>query len=107
MKSWFEKNVKRVFGDAVNIPKPAFMKKISKTLLESRITLQQLESYLLDVEVREVYEKILEASGIPFLPPFQMSIAHIKIGKGLECADVIAEVNSELSPLGIKLSCPV
>ncbi len=107
MKSWFEKNVKRVFGDAVNIPKPAFMKKISKTLLESRITLQQLESYLLDVKVREEYEKILEASGIPFLPPFQMSIAHIKIGKGLECADVIAEVNSELSPLGIKLSCPV
>lgn len=106
MKSWFEKNVERVFGESVNVPKAAFMKKISMTLLESRITLQQLESYLLDVKVREKYEKILEASGIPFLPPFQMSIAHIRIGRGLDCEDIIVEVNSELSPLGIKLSCP-
>lgn len=106
MKPWFENNVKRVFGESVNVPKAAFMKKISKDLLETRITLQQLESYLLDVKVREEYERILEASGIPFLPPFQMSLAHIRIGKGLECDDIIAKVNSELSPLGIKLSCP-
>jgi len=106
MKSWFDKNVKRVFGDAVNVPKPAFMKKISMTLLETRISLQQLESCLLDEKVRGEYERILEASGIPFLPPFQMSLAHILIGKGLDCADIIVKVNSELSPLGIKLSCP-
>ena len=106
MKSWFEKNVKLVFGDAVNVPKPAFMMKISMTLLETRISLQQLESCLLDEKVRGEYERILEASGIPFLPPFQMSLAHILIGKGLDCADIIVKVNSELSPLGIKLSCP-
>lgn len=106
MRSWFEENVKRVFGEAVNVPKPAFMKKISMMLLETRTTLQQLEFYLLDETVKREYEKILDASNIPFLPPFQMSIAHILIGKKLECEDIITKVNSELSPLGIKLSCP-
>ena len=106
MRTWFEENVKRVFGEAVNIPKPAFMKKISMGLLETRTTLQQLENYLLDEAVRSSYNSILQASGIPFLPPFQMSLAHILIGKGMDCTDIIVEVNSELSPLGIKLSCP-
>jgi hypothetical protein len=106
MRSWFEQNVKRLFGESVNVPKPAFMKKISMILLETRTTLQQLESYLLDETVRSTYSGILDASGIPFLPPFQMSLAHILIGKGLDCTDVIVKVNSELSPLGIVLSCP-
>jgi len=106
MKSWFDKNVKRVFGDAVNVPKPAFMKKISTILLETRTTLQQMESYLLDETIRSTYLGIIEASGIPFLPPFQMSLAHILIGKGLDCTEIIQKVNSELSPLGIVLSCP-
>jgi len=106
MRSWFEENVTRLFGESVNVPKPAFMKKISMTLLETRTTLQQLESYLLDDSVRSMYLNILKASGIPFLPPFQMSFAHILIGKGLDCTDIITKVNSELSPLGIVLSCP-
>ncbi|MHA1138439.1 MAG: hypothetical protein ACTSSE_18315, partial [Candidatus Thorarchaeota archaeon] len=106
MRTWFEENVKRVFGEAVNVPKPAFMKKISMILLETRTTLQQLEAYLVDETVRSTYSGILEASGIPFLPPFQMSLAYILIGKGLDCMDIIKKVNSELSPLGIVLSCP-
>lgn len=107
MQSWFEENVKHVFGESVNIPKPAFMKKFSQMLLETRTTLHQLESYLLKEEIRSTYKGILEASNIPFLPPFQMSLAHILIGKGLDCNDVVTKVNSELSPLGIKLSCPL
>jgi hypothetical protein len=106
MRSWFEENVKRLFGEAVNVPKPAFLKKISMVLLETRTTLKQLESYLTDENVKSTYKSILDASGIPFLPPFQMSLAHILIGKGTECPDVIERVNSELSPLGIVLSCP-
>jgi len=106
MRTWFEENVKQLFGEAVNIPKPAFMKKISMVLLETRTTLQQLESFLLDENVTSTYSSILNASGIPFLPPFQMSLAHILIGKGLDCTSVINRVNSELSPLGIVLSCP-
>jgi len=106
MRTWFEENVKRLFGESVNVPKPAFMKKISMVLLETRTTLQQLESYLTDESVRSTYRSILDASGIPFLPPFQMSLAHILIGKGSDCTDIIAKVNSELRPLGIVLSCP-
>jgi hypothetical protein len=106
MKTWFEKNVKRLFGESVNVPKPAFMKKISMTLLETRITLLQLESFLTDEIVRSTYASILDESGIPFLPPFQMSLAHILIGKGFDCTDIIKRVNLELSPLGIVLSCP-
>ena len=106
MRTWLEENVKRLFGESVNIPKPAFMKKISMILLETRTTLQQLESHLTDDTVRSTYASILEASGIPFLPPFQMSLAHILIGKGLDCPDIVNKVNSELSPLGIVLTCP-
>ncbi|TFG30812.1 NYN domain-containing protein [Candidatus Thorarchaeota archaeon] len=106
IRSWFEENVKRVFGESVNVPKPAFMKKISMILLETRTTLQQMETYLLDESVRRLYLSILETSAIPFLPPFQMSLAHILIGKGLDCIDIVKKVNSELSPLGIVLSCP-
>jgi hypothetical protein len=106
MRTWFEENVKRLFGEMVNVPKPAFMKKISTILLEYRTTLKQLESYLLDETVRSMYNSILEASNIPFLPPFQMSLAHVLIGKGLDCPDIIEKVNSELSPLGIVLNCP-
>ncbi|MGY5880592.1 MAG: NYN domain-containing protein [Candidatus Thorarchaeota archaeon] len=106
MRTWFEENVTRLFGESVNVPKPAFMKKISMILLETRTTLHQLEASLLDETGRSTYKGILEASRIPFLPPFQMSLAHILIGKGLDCTDIIKKVNSELSPLGIVLSCP-
>jgi hypothetical protein len=106
IRSWFEENVKRVFGESVNVPKPAFMKKFSMVLIETRTTLQQLEEYLLDETVRRRYEEVLDESAIPFLPPVQMSLAHILIGQGLECTDFITRVNSELSPLGIKLICP-
>ncbi len=105
MRTWFEENVKRLFGESVNVPKTAFMKKISMILLETRTTLQQLESYLTDEAARDTYANILEASSIPFLPPFQMSLAHILIGKGLECTEIVERVNSELRPLGIVLSC--
>ena len=106
MRMWFEENVKKLFGESVNVPKPAFMKKISMILLETHTTLKQLETYLQDKDVKSTYAKILDASGIPFLPPFQMSLAHILIGKGLDCSEVITKVNSELSPLGIVLKCP-
>ena len=106
MRIWFEENVTKLFGESVNVPKPAFMKKISMILLETHITLKQLEDYLQDENVKSTYNNILEASGIPFLPPFQMSLAHILIGKGLDCSEVITKVNSELSPLGIILKCP-
>lgn len=106
MRMWFEENVKKLFGESVNVPKPAFLKKISMILLETHTTLKQLEDYLQDKDVKNTYTGILEASGIPFLPPFQMSLAHILIGKENNCSEVIAEVNSELSPLGIVLICP-
>ncbi|TFG32602.1 NYN domain-containing protein [Candidatus Thorarchaeota archaeon] len=105
IQSWFIANVKRIFGESVNVPKPSFLKKISQMLLETRTTLQQLESYLLDNKIRSAYDEILEINNIPFLPPFQMSLAHVLFGKGLECHNVVTKVNSELSPLGIKLSC--
>jgi hypothetical protein len=93
MRMWFEENVKRLFGESVNVPKPAFMKKISMILLETHTTLKQLEDYLQDEKVKKAYTSILEESGIPFLPPFQMSLAHILIGKGIDCSGVIEEVN--------------
>jgi len=106
MHEWFEKNVERIFGLSVNVPKTTFLKKISQTLLETRTSLTELESYLTDDKVKQSYSSILNASNIPFLPPFQQSYAHVLIGKGLDCDDIVTKVNSELSPLGIKLQCP-
>jgi hypothetical protein len=106
MQGWFEKNVERIFGSSVNVPKPAFLKKIGLMLLETQTTLDELENCLTVPKVKEAYNQILAASEIPFLPPFQQSLAHILIGKGLECQTIVEKVNDELSPLGIKLQCP-
>ena len=103
---WFEDNVERIFGPSVNVPKTAFLKKIGTMLLETQTTLVELENCLTTPRVKESYNQILEASEIPFLPPFQQSLAHILIGKGLKCSNVVEKVNEELSPLGIKLQCP-
>jgi hypothetical protein len=103
---WFEDNVERIFGPSVNVPKTAFLKKIGTMLLETQTTLAELENCLTTPRVKESYNQILEASEIPFLPPFQQSLAHILIGKGLKCGNVVEKVNEELSPLGIKLQCP-
>jgi len=106
MQDWFEQNVERIFGPSVNVPKPAFLKKIGLMLLETQTTITELENCLTVPKVKEAYNDILAASEIPFLPPFQQSLAHILIGKGLECPTVVEKVNEELSPLGIRLQCP-
>jgi hypothetical protein len=106
LQDWFEKNVERIFGPSVNVPKTSFLKKIGAMLLETQTTLAELESFLTTSHVKETYNQILNASEIPFLPPFQQSLAHVLIGKGLECPTIVDKVNEELSPLGIKLQCP-
>ena len=75
-------------------------------LLDTQTSLAELENCLTVPRVKEAYNEILSASEIPFLPPFQQSLAHILIGKGLECPNIVEKVNDELSPLGIKLQCP-
>jgi hypothetical protein len=105
LHEWFEKNVERLFGPLVNVPKKPFLKKISQMLLETRTSLTELESYLVDDKVTQIYSSILGVSNIPFLPPFQQSYSHVLIGKGLDCSDIVMKVNVELSPLGIKLQC--
>jgi hypothetical protein len=105
LQNWFEENVERIFGPSVNVPKPAFLKKISHMLIETRTTLAELENCLTASRVKKAYNEILAASEIPFLPPFQQSLAHVLIGKGLECTKIVRKVNEELSPLGIKLQC--
>ncbi len=106
MHDWFEENVERVFGPSVNVPKAAFLRKISQLLLDTKTSLFELENCLTKPRVKEAYNDILAASEIPFLPPFQQSLAHILIGKGLKCDGIVSNVNEELSSLGIKLRCP-
>lgn len=106
MHNWFEENVEKLFGPSVNVPKASFLNKISHMLLNTHTSLAELENCLTVPKVKEAYNSILAASNLPFLPPFQQSLAHILIGKGLECDDIVLKVNEELNPLGIKLSCP-
>ncbi len=106
MHEWFEKNVERIFGPSVNVPKTTFLRKISQMLLETHTSLNELERYLTDDKLKETYFSILSASNIPFLPPFQQSYIHVLLGKDFPCHDIVTKVNIELSPLGIKLQCP-
>ncbi|MFW9845487.1 MAG: hypothetical protein ACFFD6_01965, partial [Candidatus Thorarchaeota archaeon] len=106
IREWFEKNVKRLFGESVNVPKEMFLEKIRNMILENGSTLHQMEVYLQDTRIRQQYEDILKESNIPFLPPYQMSLAHILLGRGLDCNETVSKVNEELSPLGITLACP-
>jgi hypothetical protein len=106
MRDWFQENVERIFGPSVNVPKTSFLKKIGLMLLDTQTSLAELENCLTVPRVKDAYNEILTASEIPFLPPFQQSLAHILIGKGLECSNIVEKVNDELSPLGITLQCP-
>ncbi|TFF91842.1 NYN domain-containing protein [Candidatus Thorarchaeota archaeon] len=106
VKEWFESNVTELFGKSVKIPKAVFLEKISQMLLENRATLKHLETYLRDEDVKRTYEGILKASGIPFLPPYQMSMAYVMLGRGKSVDETVASVNEELEPLGISLKGP-
>ncbi|MHA1934439.1 MAG: NYN domain-containing protein [Candidatus Thorarchaeota archaeon] len=105
VKSWFEENHEQLFGTSVNIPKDRFLSKISEMLVDTRTTMNRLETYLQDPDIVKKYKIILEASQIPFLPPFQMSMAHVLLGKGFSCTQTVERVNKELEPLGITLQC--
>jgi hypothetical protein len=106
LKDSFEQNVTQYFGSSVNVPKPVFLEKIADVLHEAGITLKRLDEYLEDDAVRQKYQSILDSSGIPFLPPFQMLMATVLLGRGLDCGETIARVNDELTPLSITLQCP-
>jgi hypothetical protein len=106
VRDWFEENVTTLFGASVKVPKDLFLEKVMEMLLDNHATLKQLEHWLKDSDIRESYQSILDASNLPFLPPFQMSLAHVLLGKGKSCDETVEVVNSELNPLGIRLSCP-
>ena len=105
VRTWFEENVTKYFGESVKIPKRAFLEKISNLLRETRTSLRQLESYLSDPSVKESYDNLLENGKLPYLPPYQMCYAYVLLGQGDECVDVVSQVNIELEPLGITLQC--
>ncbi len=106
VKAWFEEKVTELYGESVNVPKRGFLERISDMLLETRITLGKLENYLRDENLQKQYRAILDASDLPFLPPYQMSFLYILLGQGLSCEKAIERVNRELEPLAIVLSCP-
>jgi hypothetical protein len=105
VRNWFEENVHSLFGPSVKVPKDQFLDKIAEMLVQHESTLGTLELFLQDEEVKESYREILDRSNLPFLPPYQMSLAHVLLGKGFDCDEVTERVNEELSPLGITLSC--
>lgn len=106
VREWFEENVTNLFGETVKIPKAVFLEKISQMLLENRATLKHLETYLKDETIKSTYQEILDGSGIPFLPPYQMSMAYVMLGKGRTIENTVDRVNAELEPLGITLKVP-
>ncbi len=106
VKGWFEENVTDLFGKSVNIPKAVFLEKISQMLLEHHTTLRHLEMYLRDNDLRRTYQNILDASGVPFLPPYQMSMAFVMLGRGKSVEETVESVSAELEPLGITLKTP-
>ncbi|MFW9932193.1 MAG: NYN domain-containing protein [Candidatus Thorarchaeota archaeon] len=105
VRSWFEENINEYFGEVTKVPKKEFLEKIAALLVGSRTSLKKLESYLHDKHIRKEYESILAASELLFLPPFQMSMAHVFLGQGFNCSQVVEKVNVELEPLGITLKC--
>jgi hypothetical protein len=65
-----------------------------------------MEKYLKDSNIQRKYQRILKASGLSFIPPYEQIIVSILFGKGWSCEDVIDVVNSELEPLGYAVECP-
>ncbi|TXT53753.1 MAG: hypothetical protein BAJATHORv1_120048 [Candidatus Thorarchaeota archaeon] len=105
VRSWFEANVSNLFGSSVKVPRDVFLEKIMNMLLENKTTLHQMETYLKDSKIRSTYNEILETSNVPFLPPFQMCLAHVLLGKGQSCEETVSTVNEELRHVSITLEC--
>ena len=58
MHEWFEENVEKLFGSSVNVPKPAFLKKISLLLLDTKTSLAELENCLTVPRVKKTYNSV-------------------------------------------------
>lgn len=105
LRAWFEENVSRFFGEDAKVPKKEFLEKIAGLLVNHKVSLRKLESYLIDENIGKEYKELLNSNNLLFLPPYQMCMVYVLFGQGMTCEEVINRVNIELDPLGILLRC--
>lgn len=106
MKNWYENNVKDYFGSGAKVPRDRYIQRTIQMLYKYDVSIPGMEKYLKDRNIQRKYQRILKASGLSFIPPYEQIIVSILFAAGWECEDVIDVVNSELEPLGYAVECP-
>lgn len=106
MLEWYQNNTRKFFGQGAKVPSDRFIKRTLRMLYKYDASISEMEEYLRDPDIREVYNQILNASGLSFIPPYEQILLSILLGKGWGCERSIEVVNQELSPLGYEIECP-
>ncbi|TXT55955.1 MAG: hypothetical protein BAJATHORv1_30338 [Candidatus Thorarchaeota archaeon] len=106
MLEWYKQNTREFFGPGAKVPQDPFIKRTIQFLNKYDVSIKQMEKYLKDEQIRYMYERILETSGLSFIPPYEQILISILFGKGWTCKDAIEVINRELAPLGYAVECP-
>lgn len=106
VRTWFQKNVNRYFGPKARVPIDLFLAKVTEELNLYGVSLARLEEILQNKDNAAVYERLLEASGISYLPPYQHILCRILISLGWNDKQVTGRVNEELWLQGLALVPP-
>lgn len=106
VRTWFEKNITKYFGERAKVPIDYFLSKIAEELNLYDVPLDQLEKILQDEKINSTYNEMLKVSNVAFLPPYQRILCAILLGLGWDNESVVKRVNEELSLLGFRLRTP-
>ncbi len=103
---WYKTNCTKYFGEGARVPQSPFILRTIQFLYQYDVGISKIEAFLKDTKIQELYDSILEMSGISFIPPYEKVLLFILFGIGKSCTEALVIVNKELAPLGYELKCP-
>lgn len=105
IRSWLTANLAEHFGNA-KMPNEFFLYKIAEELNLYGVSAEQLSEIFDDTSVALRYWRILTASDVKYLPPYQQILAKLLLFLGRDEETVVRHINSQLGPLPFALQSP-
>jgi ppGpp synthetase/RelA/SpoT-type nucleotidyltranferase len=106
MRKWLVANIRAVFGEGAKVPNEFFIHKIVDELTLHNISLEQLDEILRNEATRDQYRVLLRDNGLSYLPVYQYILYMLLLSRSATREILVERLNSELRPLGIRLSSP-
>jgi hypothetical protein len=106
IEEWYREITPNYFGSTANIPSSTYIRKTINFLYNNNLSLSKTEGFLRSRKSKRMYKAILEASDVPFIPPYDQLVLHSLLGLGKDVNNVVDILNKELKANGIKLKYP-